>query len=541
MKQMIRLPSLIIALVLIAAAITPSASGQVIASHQITDLNPGSTGSFPTNLYVYSGSLYFSAYTAATGRELFSYNGTNVTLTTNINDTVTDIGGGVLVGNDSDPSGFTTYSNVLYFSAYDQRRGGELWRYNGTNAARVADISPDADDTIKTTPNSSWPQELTVMGNELFFSANSGTTKPNYELWKYNGSSVSQVANIHPDSGSDFSSYPSGLTVFNGALYFMADDGTHGYELWKATSSGATLLADINPGNASSSSYPKYFTIFSNKLYFQAYTSTAGFELWKTDGTNTSIVADLNPGANSSSPDSLTVFRNALYFKATDGTNGLELWKYNGTLLTLVSNINLTGDSGVKNLTVFSNNLYFAANDGVHGWELWKYDGTNASLVVDLNPSGDSFPEHLTVFNNALYFVATTPDTGYEWWKLSGNTVTLAADINPGAGSSYPQAQAVFNGSLVFSATDDGVSNWEPWTMGFAPFQITAVDPLNGGLRLTWKTAGGLTNIVQSSDAVNGAFTNLSDPILIPGSGETTASYTNAINAGSRFFRIVQP
>ncbi len=35
---------------------------------------------------------------------------------------------------------------------------------------------------------------------------------------------------INPGAGH---SNPGDFTVFNGALYFSADDGTNGYELWK--------------------------------------------------------------------------------------------------------------------------------------------------------------------------------------------------------------------------------------------------------------------------------------------------------------------
>jgi ELWxxDGT repeat protein len=517
-----------------ALALAPSANGQLLANRLITDLNPGGSGSYPTNLYVYKSCLFFSATTTATGRELWGFNGTNVSLVSNINSTVTDAGGGLFIGNDSSPNGFATYSNKLYFSAFEPVNGDELWRYDGTNAARVTDINSGS--------GNAFPQQLTVMSNELFFTANNGTSKPNYELWKYNGISATMVANIHSDSGgSDFSSYPTGLTVFNGALYFMADDGSHGYELWKATSTSATLLQDINPGNAGSDSFPKYFTAYKNKLYFQAFNSTSGTELWQTDGTNTSRVADLNPGTGNSDPQYFTVFKNALYFQANDGTNGYELWKYDGTILSLVSNINLTGDSFPQSLTVFSNYLCFAATDGIHGWELWKYDGTNASLVVDLNPAGDSFPGYLTVFNGALYFVANTADTGYEWWLFDGNTVKLAADINPGSGSSYPQAPAVYNGTLCFSATIDGVSDWEPWQIWTAPFQITSIQPTNSSFTLTWQTAGGTVNVIQSADDLSGPFSNLSDPITIPGSGNTNASYTDTPDVPQRFYRVIQP
>jgi len=240
MTRKIRLPFLPLASVLLAVIGTvSSASAQPSTIRRIADLNPGDAGSFPTNLTILAGSLDFSAYTLDTGRELWSYNGTSINLVSNINDTVVDIGFGVLEGNDSSPAGLTGINGILYFSAFDPRRGGELWRYDGAVASRVADINPDANDIIKTNANSSWPNELSRLGNELYFSANGGGILENYELWKYDGVSTVLVSNIHPNIGANHSSFPKGLTAFNGTVYFMADDGANGFELWKAGPTGA--------------------------------------------------------------------------------------------------------------------------------------------------------------------------------------------------------------------------------------------------------------------------------------------------------------
>ncbi|HEX5222806.1 MAG TPA: hypothetical protein VFZ59_24835 [Verrucomicrobiae bacterium] len=526
---------------LLLASALNSLPGPIVCS-RVADLNPGAVGSFPTNLTVCAGSLFFSAYTLSTGWEPWRYHGNTITLVSNINDTADDIGSGILEGNDSSPGGFTSFATAVYFSAFDPRRGGELWRFDGTNAFRVTDINPDASDTIKSNPASAWPSELTVLGNVLFFSADSGGLRPNYELWKYDGASPTQVANIRPDSGSEHSSFPKGLTVFKNRLYFMANDGVNGYELWTSTGTGATLLTNIN---ASGDSFPKYFTSFANKLFFQAFTDASGYELWQTDGTNTSMVAELNPGYASSFPESLIVYDNALYFSADDGTNGFELWSYDGLALNLVSNINLAGSSSPKNLTVFQNQLYFSANDGIHGWELWKYDGTSASLVTDLDPTGDSFPEQLTVGNGALYFVATTPDSGYELWRYDGNSANLVNDINPGPGSSYPQWLTALNERLCFSAAEDGFSNWEPWVAEPARVSFKTIKRLGADIELTWIATAGRTNIVQSSaTGMEGTFTNLSAPIIIPGTGQVVTNFVDvgaAHAASTRFYRILQP
>ncbi len=519
---------------------SPTEAANITSIRQIADLNPGSAASSPSNWTVLGEALYFSAYTSEMGRELWKYDGTNITLAANINDTVTDIGGGLFIGNSSTPGSFTAYRNKLYFSAFNPRRGGELWSFDGTNALRVSDINPDANDNIKTNPNNSWPSELTVFNDVLYFSAANGNNESNYELWKYNGTNVTMVTNINP--GNNASSFPRGFTVFKNALYFMANNGNHGFELWKHTGT-QTVQFDLNPGGSSSSSFPNNFIEFNGVLYFQAFHSGSGFELWKTDGVSVSIAADINPGVSDSNPEFLMIYKGSLYFRASDGIHGSELWKTDGTNFTMVADINPVGDSFPKNLNVFNDKLYLSANDGANGWELWNFDGLSANLVTNLNPSGDSFPEWLVPFNDSLYFVATTQETGYELWRYDGVVVNLAANINPDANSSFPNNFQTFNNQLVFDANSAGSFDLEPWTLIAAPFSIKSIQPAGNQMQIIWNTLGGTTNILQASGDVAGPYTNLSAPIRIEGITGATTNFTDpeAANTAARFYRIVQP
>jgi ELWxxDGT repeat protein len=93
--------------------------------------------------------------------------------------------------------------------------------------------------------------------------------------------------------------HPGGFTVFNGALYFAADDGVNGYELWKSdgTAAGTVMVKNINTA-AGASSYPYDFTVLNGALYFQADDGVNGYELWQSDGTgaNTQLLKDICPG-----------------------------------------------------------------------------------------------------------------------------------------------------------------------------------------------------------------------------------------------------
>src|SRR5258706_15870757 len=99
---MLRGVRVVILLVFSIAFIQPgfAATGATL----VADINPGPTGSFPSNLTVHANNLFFNAYTLDTGRELWKYDGTNVALVADINDTRHDLGGGISEGNDSLPA-----------------------------------------------------------------------------------------------------------------------------------------------------------------------------------------------------------------------------------------------------------------------------------------------------------------------------------------------------------------------------------------------------------------------------------------------------
>ena len=91
-------------------------------------------------------------------------------------------------------------------------------------------------------PASGSPRTAFVeLGGELFFQANDGLTGG--ELWKSDGTAAGTVLvkDINPGSGSSRAlSAGSDINelVYNGELFFEADDGTNGPELWKSKGDG---------------------------------------------------------------------------------------------------------------------------------------------------------------------------------------------------------------------------------------------------------------------------------------------------------------
>jgi hypothetical protein len=114
------------------------------------------------------------------------------------------------------------------------------------------------------------------------------------------------------------------------------------------------------------------------------------------------------------------------------------------------------------------------------------------------------------------------------------------------------------NGSLCAQAAPDadpygkGISNYNQFLLGLNPtnlasvFRILSVVRQGNDAVITWATGGGSTNVVQATRGdVSGNyatnFTDISGPLAIPGSGDTTTNYPDSgaiTNGPSRYYRI---
>jgi ELWxxDGT repeat protein len=314
------------------------------------------------------------------------------------------------------PSDMTVLNGALIFNGYTG--DVELWKSDGTSegTAVLKNISQNAD---------SYPGSMTgfvLFNNELYFDvANTASNTPPEpcELWKTDGTEAGTVA-VKPGTALEPGEE---LGVCGGYLYFPVDDaGVYG--LWRSdgTAGGTVQL----PGLSFTGSSPRRFTVYNGDLYFSANDGTHGWEVWKLNCTagTAAMVKDISPDPNSDSPSELTVYNGLLYFRATHPDYGDELWRTDGTEpgTTLVEDINPgSNGSSLYDLTEFNGLLYFSADDGEHGDELWQSDGTGAgtTLVKDIYPGLEgSDPYELTPVGNALFFGASDGAAGWELWKL---------------------------------------------------------------------------------------------------------------------------
>jgi ELWxxDGT repeat protein len=362
----------------------------------------------------------------------------------------------------SDPQDLTALGNLLYFFASDGSSGEELRVSNGTTAGTrlVKDLVPGWEGSM--------PMSLLTTADKLFFVAY--IPGKNRSLCVSDGTAAGTRTLTH---GMAFSLSDEWTAVVGNKLFFVFHDGITGTELWisDGTQSGTRQVADLYAGRDSSD--PTGLTSVGNKVFFVARGAASGEELWLSDGSAA--------GTKRVSPDvdffsfgaDFAVLGNAFLFSAgTRGTNGgRELWISRGTAADTrqVKDINASGSSNPRDFAVVNNKLFFIADDGIRGEELWISDGTAAGtrLVRDIYPgASDSGIHSLTKVGNKLFFVANDGKTGPELWVSDGTRLgtKLVRDLQAGLGSIlYAPKTLTGVGNKLYFTFESATTGQELW------------------------------------------------------------------------------
>ncbi|WP_445735939.1 ELWxxDGT repeat protein [Mariniflexile sp.] len=458
--------------------------------YMVKDINPGTPSSILYSIFSelirVDNTLFFKAYNPTNGLELWKSDGTSAGTVM-----VKDINAGT---ENSNPSHFTIVNGTLFFKANDGINGIELWKSDGTESGTmmVKNIRPSTIDD-----GYAHIEELTSVGNLLFFAANDGVN--DYALWKSDGTEAGtvMVKDINPTT------QPTSLgrlININGTLFFGASDGVNGYELWKSdgTEPGTVMVKDILPGSQGGFSSNMPMANVNGTLFFVGNNGYGNRELWKSDGTEsgTVMVKDIFPGdngfaSNASNPYQLTNVNGLLFFGANDGVHGPELWKSNGTELGTVLVKDIIPGIISSQLTALSNcngTLYFQAFDSNGYLDVWKSDGTETGTVLLKNPASGNFysePVEFTSLNGYVYFVATGNTIGQELFRTDGTAEgTVGYNIRYLTESSAPANLTVVNNNLFFSADNGGANGRELWALSTVALSVEENSFTESGFRI---------------------------------------------------------
>ena len=416
--------------------------------------------------------------------------------------------------------------DVIYFDANWAGGPVDLWAYNTSNNSGwlVKDIN-----TVNTYQNyNSNPGKFfsTLMGDTIYFSANSGNASLGAELWAHDTSNgttwrvgYTNTTGTLPNTPA-FPSYGRDLGVIGDTIYFQAW-GSSGEGMWAYNTSNTTMweidfssaVRSVNPGKCMS-------VVVGDSLYFDADGSTHGRELWAHNHANqtTWMVKDLEPSTfyqgRDGSPGcggmSGVLVGDTFYFTAKISyTNGnYELWAHNTSNHStwLVADIMSSSTSGslpgYRFAVVIGDTIYFDANDGGSSTQtardLWAHDTSNKSTwkVYNFSQSGNQGVELLLMaVGDTVYFRADdtwTPHGGLWAHDTSNQSTWLVENGSSGLSWGFPGVGTNFfvNGTLYTS-----LSNCNTYSPGCnAGYNLLSINyqTNTGGNVTSWAINGSL-------------------------------------------------
>ena len=363
----------------------------------VQDIKANNGNSEVDNLIAHNGKVYFSADNGSVGQELWVYDtGTNTTrLLKNIRVEAPNTSGA-----GSSISNMTIHNGLIYFTAQENVSQNELWRTNGTENGTVkiavidtANENDQDDDIIASKINN-----LIDFNGKLYFSAFADGI--GNELWSYDGVNNTSKLIKDIDLGSAAGS-PKNFIKFNNELLFTASSDTNrGDELYKTdgTEEGTVKIKRLNP-IGSASVYMNTAFEFDNKLFFNVRISSSAF-LFSTDGTteNTYEIVGLADSTNTHIDNLKAVaYNDKIYFRGKNSESEIKIWETNGKPNEDSENETrelvldeFTGNYQPKNFIVFNDKLLFTAEHTTYGNEVFSLFVPERTFVPD-----DAFEQFL--------------------------------------------------------------------------------------------------------------------------------------------------
>jgi ELWxxDGT repeat protein len=435
--------------------------------------------SSPSQFYAAGDKVFFRAFSDATGWEMWVTDGTSA-------------GTRALDLNPGRPDSAWDQSHGLnskiVFRRHTEATGYEPWISDGTIAGTrmIKEFNPSGDSTL----------EMAAESNGKIYLKINDQTEPGYTaVWVTDGTSANTIKltsrcanNGNPD--------PQTFTPVAGGLLFKLNDCQYNHKWWRTNGTVAgTARLDVNYDPPMTQWGDVNPIAIGDKYYYTMATPESGNEIWITDGSpsGTRVLKDINTSESSSDSSAAIKLGNKWIFNANDGIHGYELWVSDGTPqgTTMLLDIN-TGSEASRNgspnrFILAGNKVFFRAFDELAGWELFATDGTTAgTIMIDLNPGRtDSDWDQYFGLNGRFVFRRHTNDAGIEPW-ISDGTVSgtrMIKDFNPNGDSSLELA-AESNGKIYLKINDgSSPSHTAVWvTDGTSAntIKLTSLCPNNG-------------------------------------------------------------
>jgi hypothetical protein len=345
--------------------------------------------------------------------------------------------------------------------------------------------------------------------------------------------------------GGNFVGNP-GTAAINGATTFPGDMQVDYIRVYQDLPLGPPLLLSISPTNGCASGGTA-ITLTGNNFQNTSTITINGANATSVTVININTITAIT-AANSAGTYSVVLKTTGQ--PPTTLTNGFAyasppLFAGPGSITPAIEGATLTW-AAASGFTPLNYGVYEATNSG---GEINPLLTTNAlSIFIPLYPGSNSPITYF--FKVKAVDGCGTTDTNLVELSTQPLFDPTKSQVGDGIPNSWKQQYGFNPFDPTVAAADpdgDGLSNLREFLLGTnptdssSPFHITGITLEGSDVRITWMTAGGLTNAVETTPNPGGSYSNISGNIIITGSSVTTTNYLDSgtvTNTPLQFYRI---
>ena len=381
---------------------------------------------------------------------------------------------------------------------------GEVWSCNtATGCTTWTKIGGDG-------INSGWGSEieavysLTTDGSKIY--AGLGNTTGDADLYSWNGSAWTKIGGDGINSGWAASTYEYvfSLRYFGGNLYAGLGATAGDAEVWRWNGSTWTQIGgDTLNSSWDATSYEMVYSLTDDgtNLYAGLGNTAGDNEVWRWNGSAwTKIGGD---GVNGSFTNTHTIVQTLvygngkLYAGISAASNNAEVWSWDGSTWTRFGGGYINKSWGyfnlqdVETMTVSGDYLYAGTGYTVAGnAQVWRFDGNSWEIVGGQGLNGSWSPSTyenvlsmISVGGNLYVGLGTTVNDGEVWrWDGSSWTQIGGDGLNSGWGASYEEVSSLATyGGYLYAGLGNSANDAEVWRWNGSAWTKIGGDSINGG------------------------------------------------------------
>lgn len=343
----------------------------------------------------------------------------------------------VLITNiEQDVYDFEVYGNKLYFSAYSDSTGYELYSYDESVIELVEDIFPGTDN--------SYPTAFMLHDGKLYFGANNLFFQNT--LHEFNGTTITDL-NVQGLYNSNYNAYQS----FGTDLYYVSDV-TYPRNLMHLTTSSTDTIYNQLEGSIENLIMYRIIDV-NNEIYIMGYeTGVYQDKLYKYNQLTDSIERVCN---ELDQVYELENYNDTLFIRAHNTIT------FSNDLYYLIPGVDtavLAMAGYTAELKSLNGDFYFRHYDGTDE-EPWSWNHGAPQMIADVNPFGNSYAWGFEIFQGKLAMSAYDGNHGEEIVFMCSTVAAPTAPTTQIACEGSVVSDLIVNGSNMVYFDADTLGN----------------------------------------------------------------------------------